>query len=215
MTTRTRLLPIIGLLAVVLAACGVAAADQDAEVPTAPGIDVGEPHPDAPGGSGQDIPTSGMCLPDVPDCVDVVVDPVAPGHDADGRCLPEFPDCVDTSGPLEEPGTPSVDPGSVYRPIEPEGDVAGEGVVIGGGDLVSVDGNRITVGFWMGVEDCFAVERIDLAETETKVAVDITVAARDADQACIALAEARSVTVELDAPLGDRLLEIGGVTFHG
>lgn len=115
--------------------------------------------------------------------------------------------------PMPVPG--EVDPEITYRPIEVEGDLAGDGYVPGGGELISVDGNTITVGFWMGVEDCFGIERIDIAETETKVAVDITVAARAVDQICIEIAEARSVTVELNAPLGGRILEIGGTTING
>lgn len=100
-----------------------------------------------------------------------------------------------------------------YRPIEIEPDLPADGHVPGGGELISADGNVVTIGFWMGVEDCYGVQRVDVAETETKVAIDITVSARDADQVCIALAEARSITVELDAELGDRVLEIGGVTY--
>lgn len=102
-----------------------------------------------------------------------------------------------------------------YRPIEIEPNLPADGDVPGGGELISVDGNTVTIGFWMGVEDCYGVQRVDVAETETKVAIDITVSARDADQVCIALAEARSITVELDAELGGRVLEIGGVTYQG
>lgn len=114
--------------------------------------------------------------------------------------------------PMPVPG----DDGEItYRPIEPEGDLAGEGTVPSGGELISVDGNTVTIGFWMGVEDCYGVERIDVAETETKVTVDVTIAERSLDQVCIAIAEARSVTVELDAPLGDRILEFGGAPVNG
>lgn len=119
-----------------------------------------------------------------------------------------------TTVPPAEDQLPTDEP-IQWRPISPEGDLGTEGSVVGGGVLVAEDGNTVTVGFWMGVEDCFGVERIDIAETETKVAIDITVAARSADQVCIALAEARSVTVELDAPLGGRILEIGGAPVTG
>jgi len=66
----------------------------------------------------------------------------------------------------------------------------------------------------MGIEDCYAVERVDVAETETKVAIDITVAEREVGAMCIELAEARSLTVELDSALGERIVEIGGVTIN-
>jgi len=113
--------------------------------------------------------------------------------------------------PMPVPGDGPIE----YRPIEVEGDLPTDGHVAGGGELISVDGNTVTIGFWMGVEDCYGVQRIDVAETDTKVAIDITVSARSADQVCIAIAEARSVTVELDVPLGDRILEIGGPPVNG
>lgn len=135
----------------------------------------------------------------------------------------DTPDTTPTTEvPAEETPTqdepmpvPGDDGETTYRPIEVEGDLAGEGSVPGGGTLISVDGNTVTVGFWMGVDDCYGVERIDIAETETKVTVDVTVAERDLDQVCIAIAEARSVTVELDAPLGERVLEFGGAPITG
>lgn len=114
--------------------------------------------------------------------------------------------------PMQDPGP---DAETTYPPIEVEGDLAGDGFVPGDGTLISVDGNTVTVGFWMGVEDCYGIERIDIAETETKVTVDVTIAERDLDQVCISLAEARSVTVELDAPLGGRILEFGGAPVNG
>lgn len=102
-----------------------------------------------------------------------------------------------------------------YRPIEIEPDLPADGNVPGGGELISVDGKLVTIGFWMGVEDCYGVQRVDVTETETKVAIDITISARSADQVCIEIAEARSITVELGAELGGRVLEIGGVTYQG
>ena len=118
-----------------------------------------------------------------------------------------------TDAPMPVPG--DEEPDITYKPIDVEGGLPGDGYVPGGGELISVEGNKLTVGFWMGVEDCYGVERIDVAETETKVAVDITIAARALDQVCIEIAEARSVTVELDAPLGGRILEIGGAPVNG
>lgn len=175
------------MLAIGFTACGLA--EASAPDTTQPGIAVGEPAPDTAN------PSTGMCLPDVSDCVDVGIDPAA-----GARCLPDALDCEDT-GPLE-PVT--------YRPIDVEGDQPGDGTVIGSGELIDAAGDTVTVGFWMGTDSCFAVERIDVAETDTKVAVDITVAARSLDQACIEIAEARSVTVELGRPLGGRIFEVGG-----
>lgn len=165
---------ILAVLAIGLTACGLAEAATPET--TQPGtIAEGEP---APGTN----PSTGMCPPGVPDCVDAVIEPT------DGTGAPE----------------------QVYLPVDVEGAQAGDGDVVGSGELTSTDGTAITVGFWMGTGDCFAVERIDVAETDTKVTVDITVAPRALDQACIEIAEARSVTVDLERPLGGRILEIGG-----
>ncbi|HVR31853.1 MAG TPA: hypothetical protein VMS74_03990 [Acidimicrobiia bacterium] len=117
--------------------------------------------------------------------------------------------------PMPAPGDDSSEPDITYRPIEVEDGLVGDAYVPGGGELVSVDDRAITVGFWMGVDTCYGIDRIDVAETETKVTVDITVKARALDQVCIAIAEARSVTVELAAPLGGRILEIGGAPVNG
>jgi len=197
MKNRTKLLALISIMALGLAACGVAGGTEGDPAP-GQGIDVGEPNGDG---------ASGTCLVGTPDCVDADLgdDPVPP---AAGMCLPDHPGCVDTVV-LPDQGADIE-----YRPIEPEGDVPGEGRVIGGGEVVSAEGNKVTVGFWMGIEDCYAVERVDVAETETKVAIDITVAEREVGAMCIELAEARSVTVELDSALGERIVEIGGVTIN-
>jgi len=119
-----------------------------------------------------------------------------------------------TEPPVEETPAPG-EPDITYRPIEVEEGLVGDGYVPGGGELVSVDDRTVTVGFWMGVDTCYGIDRIDVAETETKVTVDITVKARALDQVCIEIAEARSVTVELAALLGDRILEIGGAPVNG
>lgn len=187
-----RYIAIFAVLAIGLTACGLAEAATPATTQP-PTIAVGEP---APGSN----PSTGMCVRDMPDCVDVVLEPT----DAD-RCIPEVPDCEDTgtTEPIE------------YAPVVVEGEQAGDGHVVGGGALIAADNTTLTVGFWMGSGDCFAVERVDVAETDTKVAVDITVAPRALDQVCVEIAEARSITVALARPLGGRILEVGGAPVTG
>lgn len=101
--------------------------------------------------------------------------------------------------------------GVVWRPIAPEGDLPTEGQIVAGGTVVGVDGNRLTIGFTMGVDTCYGVESVEVTETDTTVSVDITVAARDADQVCIMVAENRSITVDLQSLLGERAVDVGGV----
>ena len=131
---------------------------------------------------------------------------------------PTLPDSGSDT-PVESPVTTVPSDGGVddiaYQPIEVEGGLVGPGHIINHGEIIAVDGNRVTLGFWMGTDTCYGIERIDLAETETKVAIDITIGARAADQMCIEIAEARSVTVEFSSPLGDRIVEVGGAPING
>lgn len=129
-----------------------------------------------------------------------------------GMCVEEQPDCQDT---VVVPDDGADKPDIQYRPIEPEGDVAGDGVLLSDGQVIAVDGNLVTIGFWMGVEDCYAVEYVEVTETDSLVTVDISVASRDLDAVCIEIAEARSVTVELSEPLGDRAVQVGEVMISG
>lgn len=137
------------------------------------------------------------------------------GHEVpliSGMCAEEQPDCQDTVG---LPDDIADDPNIQYRPVEPEGDVAGDGVLLSDGRLVAVDRNLVTIGFWMGVEDCYAVEYVEVTETDSLVTVDISLAARDFDAVCIEIAEARAVTIELAEPLGDRAVRVGEVVING
>ena len=129
-----------------------------------------------------------------------------------GMCTQEQPDCQDM---VEVPNDGTDGPDVEYRPIEPEGDVAGDGALLNDGELVAVDGKTITIGFWMGVEDCYAVEFAEVQESPDLVKVNISIAARDVDAMCIEIAEARSVSLELGSPLGERALQIGDVLIEG
>ena len=152
---------------------------------------------------------AGRCLPEAVDCVDTIGDPL-PGEGIDvgepapgsGMCPIDVTDCDDTADDM------------VWTPIEVTPDVEGD-VTVPTGEFVDAIGNDLTVGFWMGTDACFAVKAVDVTETDTKVAVDISVVRLAGIDACIEIAEARSVTVTLDAPLGGRILEIGGAPING
>jgi hypothetical protein len=102
-----------------------------------------------------------------------------------------------------------------FRLIEPEGDLPGPDYLQDGGVLLDVAGNRLVVGFWMGVEDCYGVERVDVTETGGEVKIDIHVAFRHVDMACIEIAEGRAVVVELEQPLGERAVIVGNTDISG
>jgi hypothetical protein len=70
----------------------------------------------------------------------------------------------------------------------------------------ALDGDKLEVRFYSGVEDCYGLERVDLDETDTEVTVAVFTGSRPEarDVACIEIAELVSTVVTLDAPLGDR-----------
>jgi len=153
------------------------------------------------------------CRPEVTDCVDTTGDtmpdqgiavgepnPNAPGGvevPGIGMCARDLPECNDT------------DLGIAWAPIDIAHAVEGDATTPSG-ELVDAVGSDVTVGFWMGIESCYAVNAVDVTETDTTVSVDISVVGRPGVDTCIAIAEARSVTVTLAAPLGDRNLVVGG-----
>jgi hypothetical protein len=82
-----------------------------------------------------------------------------------------------------------------------------DGVVAAAIDsAVALDGSKLEVRFYSGVEDCYGLERIDVEETEADVTVAVFTGSRPEarDVACIEIAELVAAVVTLDAPLGDR-----------
>ncbi len=69
------------------------------------------------------------------------------------------------------------------------------------------DDSVVLVHFYGGVQDCYGA-RATVDETDEAVEVTLETGSRaDAgDRACIEIAQAQELTVELDAPLGDRAL---------
>ena len=76
---------------------------------------------------------------------------------------------------------------------------------------VVLDGTKLEVRFYSGVEDCYGVERVDVEESDAEVTVSVFTGSRPEarDLACIEIAELVAVVVTLDAPLGDRALVDG------
>jgi hypothetical protein len=78
-------------------------------------------------------------------------------------------------------------------------------------DEVSPDGTELRFKMWMGVEPCDVIDSVNVVETATGVDVEILRGVGDIAATCIALAVERTVVVELDAPLGDRVVTLSGV----
>ncbi|HEX6400837.1 MAG TPA: hypothetical protein VF108_10280, partial [Actinomycetota bacterium] len=80
-------------------------------------------------------------------------------------------------------------------------------------DHVSVndDGSSVTVFFWSGVEPCYVLDHVDVAEGPDAITITLF-EGRDAsasDVACIEIALLKKVVVPLDAPVGDRRIVDG------
>jgi hypothetical protein len=177
MTTAFR--PLAGLaaaLALTLAACG-------GTTPAA-----------SDGASPQAPPAAGMCAPGVTDCVDTVVDGEG---DAGGDERIMAPDIPVVAGFDEgDPEIVTPEPGRAFEaaPVLLESAV--------------VDGDRVVVAFWGGVDPCFVTDTLEVVESDTEVVVTLTAgpAGDPATISCIAIAQLYGVQIQLDAPLGDRLL---------
>jgi hypothetical protein len=138
--------------------------------------------------------------------------------DASGTCLEGTTDCDDT--PVSDDGSGDDDVVCVEAPcddaaapIEPTGDALNPIPTAIVGHTASADGTSLDVTFYMGVEECNRLDRVEVEETDTTVTITIFTGANPdaAGVACIEIAELRSTTVELDAPLGDRTVVDGSL----
>lgn len=121
-------------------------------------------------------------------------------------------DTTDTTAPdtdvtsMSLPGTGGGDVS--WERIEPTDDLVNPTVTEPTELLVDPDDDStVLVRFYGGVQDCYGA-RVTVDETEDAVEVTLETGSRaDAgDRACIEIAQAQELAVELDAPLGDRAL---------
>ncbi|MGH8927743.1 MAG: hypothetical protein ACRDWH_05295 [Acidimicrobiia bacterium] len=116
-------------------------------------------------------------------------DASAPGNPL-GMCAPGVTDCVDVI--IEDGHT--LDP----QPIT-------EGTL----DETTPGATELRLKVWMGVEPCDMIHSVQVNETATTVDVEI-LRVGDPTATCVAMAVERTVTVTLDAPLGDRAVTLSG-----
>jgi hypothetical protein len=187
---RTTTLAALAVATVLLAACG-GSVDGD-RGSTSPG----DP---APTGDGAD-------------------DSAAAGGDgAAGACIEGTEDCVDTPGLEPDTGDDMVPPDievveaplEAHRLVEPRDVVDDRFPVFL--QWATEDGTTLTVGYYGGVEPCFVTAEVVVSELDDVVAVTVLGGPdRDAgDVACIEIAEALAVEIELSAPLDGRRLVDG------
>lgn len=67
-----------------------------------------------------------------------------------------------------------------------------------------VDGDRLKLFFWGGVEDCYGVDHVDIEYGNDAVTATIFYGNKPDADVCIEIAEYQVVTVQLDEPLGGR-----------
>ena len=73
--------------------------------------------------------------------------------------------------------------------------------------LETSDPQVILVSFEAGVEECFGLARVGVEETDGEVAIELVAGRRPpVDTPCIALVQRYATEVELDEPLGDRVV---------
>ena len=99
-----------------------------------------------------------------------------------------------------------------WERIEPTDDLVGATVATPTEVVVDPDDDSVVlVHFYGGVQDCYGA-RATVDETDDSVEVTLETGSRaDAgDRACIEIAQAQELAVDLDAPLGDRELSAAG-----
>lgn len=120
----------------------------------------------------------------------------------------ESPDC-----PVSSTDDPTiVDPGhdSKARPVEITPGLMNPNMTAFDKHRV-VDGDKLKLFFWGGVEDCYGVDHVDIEYGNDVVIATIFYGSKPGDLVCIEIAEYQVVTVALDEPVGDREIVDGSV----
>ena len=167
------------------------------------------------------------CADDAPatdDALDhVTADPAAADGDAPapggaaGMCPVGVTDCVDAD--LGETGDPIVAE-DIHQVDALPADIRMVEMAPGSADEpwrmfiqeAVVDGTRVDLVFSGGEAPCFFVDHVEVTETDTEVIVDLLAGGAGTDDCAGQATSIQGVTVELDAPLGDRPLLDGSRT---
>lgn len=181
----------------VLVACGrltEASSGDDARAAADGGGDHGQSipgstgDPGAPPGDGSGTGSSGICVETTP-----------------GGDNPEDPVVGCAGGgkdPLTVPSSTPVTPRPGMADLYPMG-----------WDRVDVadDDRTITVHFWSGIEPCYVLDHVDVAYADDTITITLYEGhdPQAEDVACIEIAMAKSVTIQLDEPIGARALVDG------
>lgn len=132
----------------------------------------------------------------------------APSDGSLGMCAEGVTDCVDV---VIEPGTDPDSSGDESIAVPTGNAINPQPVTEATLDAVSVDETELRFKLWMGVEPCDVIDRVEVTETADAVDVQIFRGVGDIAATCVAMAVEKTVLVNLDGPLGDRVLTLGGV----
>jgi hypothetical protein len=225
----TRQAILVGLMAVLLAACG---AQEPSNVALGgAGGETGGTEPaggvveDPAGGTQPAGGALGMCVEGATECVDMVVDPPdgecvvgsdavvactedpgagagggSPGYGGSGEVLCDG-DKPTADAPAGTDCSAPAEPES--RLVEPRGDGVQRLYPVGW-DRHTAEGRRVTVYWYSGVEPCYVLAKVGVEEGPQRVVITLYEGTTDPDAICIEIAEAKRTTVRLAEPLGDR-----------
>ena len=186
------------LVALVLVGCG-RAANNDVALGGQPAA---EEQPTAGGGASPG--SLAMCIEGATECNDMVVLPDegggSQGSPGTGEILCEGTEPTAAAPPGTDCSAPAEPEGREIKPA-PDGLASVHPI---GWDRYDVDGRRLTLHWYSGVEPCHVLHSVKVEETARRVTVTLREGTADANAACIEIAEAVKTTVRLDAPLGDR-----------
>lgn len=124
-----------------------------------------------------------------------------------------------TEGPLGAPPLPKdvigggdvADPGDGPRQVEPQPGVIDAQPIDWETASIDRDAMTITLTWWSGVEPCTVLDRIDIEYGDEAVTVTVFEGAPEnaAAVSCIAMAEQKQATVDLEEDIGQRTLVDG------
>lgn len=171
---------LLAVLSTTLVACSAAAEASDSSTPPASTpVAPDDPNAGGGGGAGQD-----------------------PGRQEPGGGAGVDPDKpVGANPPAADPGVPG--DGALH--VQPQPGVVNALPHAWDHIAVAADGRTLTVYYWGGVEDCYALDRVDVErDADGRLVVQVFEGQRGdlgPDVACIEIALLKAVTVTLDEPL--------------
>jgi hypothetical protein len=146
------------------------------------------------------------------DCDDTVgttpVDPGTCGEQVSGT----GPEATVSSTPCPGDEPPGLsDPNGGAQPLRPRPGMAGVHPLSFDEAVVNDDGTSVTIFFWSGVEPCYVLDHVVVEYGKDAITITLFEGhdASAGDVACIEIAQLKTTVVQLDQPVGDRVIVDG------